>query len=72
MAQVLAAAGAPTAPFYVQALTGDRDGTPVPGKMITVQTTDEAVMDRLQEAFTRPPAGSGIPAPLLTAGERPM
>lgn len=71
VAEVLAAAGAPSAPFYVQAVTGDRDGTPVPGKMITVQTTDEAVMDRLQEAFTRPPAGSGIPAPLLTAGGAP-
>lgn len=71
VAQVLAAAGAPSAPFYVQAVTGDREGTSVPGKMITVQTTDEAVMDQLQEAFTRPPEGSGIPTPLLTAGGGP-
>ncbi|MCX7750992.1 MAG: protein translocase subunit SecF [Candidatus Bipolaricaulota bacterium] len=71
VAQVLAASGAPSAPFYVQAVTGERDGKPVPGKMITVQTTDEAVMDKLQEAFTRPAPGSGIPTPLLTAGGGP-
>lgn len=69
--QVLAAAGAPAAPYYVQAVSGERGGKTVPGKMITVQTTDEAVMDRLQEAFTRPAAGSGIPNPLLTAGGGP-
>jgi len=66
VAQLLADAGTPTTPFYVQSVSADRNGTALPGKMITAQTTSDALMDRLQEAFTRPPAGSGIPTPVLT------
>lgn len=71
VAQLLASAGAPTTPFYVQNVDAGRDGMTLPGKMITVQTTSDALMNQLQETFTRPPAGSGIPAPALNASGVP-
>lgn len=68
--QLLSFAGA-TAPFSVQSVNANRDGTPIAGKMITLQTTSDELMDKLQEAFTRPTPGSGIPKPLATTGGSP-
>lgn len=69
--EILAAEGASGTNFSVQRVTADREGTQLTGKMITVQTTSDDLMDRLQEAFTRPAAGSGIPSPILTPGGSP-
>ncbi len=69
--EILAAEGASGTNFSVQRVTADREGTQLMGKMITVQTTSDDLMDRLQEAFTRPAAGSGIPSPILTPGGSP-
>ncbi|MBC7219965.1 protein translocase subunit SecF [Candidatus Bipolaricaulota bacterium] len=66
VSQLLSDAGA-TAPFSIQSVTADRDGTPVVGRMITVQTTSDELMDKLQDAFIRPEPGSGIPRPLVTS-----
>ncbi|GAB4307892.1 MAG: protein translocase subunit SecF [Candidatus Bipolaricaulota bacterium] len=66
VSQLLSDAGT-TAPFSIQSVTADRDGTPVVGKMITVQTTSDELMDKLQDAFTRPGPESGIPRPLVTS-----
>jgi len=69
--RVLAAEGAAGTKFSTQRVTADREGAQLTGKMITVQTTSDDLMDRIQEEFTRPAAGSGIPAPILTAGGSP-
>lgn len=69
--EILAAAGAAGTNYSVQSVTADRAGTPLTGKMITVQTTSDELMDRLQAAFTRPAAGSGIPTPVTTSGGSP-
>lgn len=69
--EILAAEGASGTNFSVQRVTADREGTQLMGKMITVQTTSDDLMDRLQETFTRPAAGSGIPSPILTPGGSP-
>ena len=70
VSQLLSDAAA-SAPFSIQSVTADRDGSPVAGKMITVQTTSDELMDRLQEAFIRPGPGSGIPRPLETSTGSP-
>lgn len=70
LSQVLSDATA-SAPFSIQSVTASREGTPVVGKIITVQTTSDALMDKLQEAFTRPGPGSGIPQPLATGTGSP-
>lgn len=57
--------------FYVQGMDAIRDGVPVSGKIITVQTTSDEIMNTLQATFTRPPAGSGIPEPLKTSAGSP-
>ncbi len=69
--EILLAEGAVGTSFSVQSVTADRAGTQLAGKMITVQTTSDNLMDRLQAAFTRPAAGSGIPAPINTPAGSP-